>query len=161
MKVLGIDPSSSISAYAVVEHLSKEVNLLDTGIWKKEDRKSPAWNLHDYFLTVITWCEKSEADMACVESLSVTRNAQASRVISHYQAASVIACKECGLTVVEARATSARREALGSGKLSKDEAWLMVKKMFPDHQFRAKTSGGTDEADAAVLGVACPGIAEL
>lgn len=162
MKVLGLDPASKLSANALVEHPPDgNPRLLSTDIWTPNERKSPAWNLFHYFLTVQDWVDETEPDMACVESLKVTRNAQTARVISHYQAASVLGCKVKGLMVVEAGVSSARREALNDGSLSKDNAWPLVKAMFPDHQFRAKNSGGTDEADATVLGVAGPGLAEL
>jgi Holliday junction resolvasome RuvABC endonuclease subunit len=98
--------------------------------------------------------------MACIEFLSVERNAQSTRVVSHYQAASVIACKLKGLVVVEARVTSARKAVLDNGALSKQEAFDEMKKRYPQIQFGRIDKGGGDRTDALVLALAGPSIAE-
>lgn len=100
------------------------------------------------------------APMACVEFLKVTRNAETTRKVSHYQAASVLACKQAGLVVIEASVSQARKDALGNGGLSKEDAFALVKKLFPDHKFKTVKRGGMDESDAIVLGIAGPGMAE-
>lgn len=157
MKVLGLDPSKNSAGGAIVD----DGDLTMTMVWKPDDRKSDAFNLHMYFKRVRQVIRAEKPDMACVESLSVERNAKTTRVVSHYQAASVLACKEEGLLVIEARVSSARREALGNGGMGKEEAHKAVKKMFPGHKFKNIDAGGTDETDATVLAVAAPGLAEL
>lgn len=182
MKIIGIDPSSSLSGVALVEYhySSGTYKILWTKTWAKDKSKSDPENLYRYFKWLKDEAlievqpptltkDDAEAGMrqwsvpvsnfACVEFLSVTRNAQTSRMVSHYQAASVLACKELGMTVVEARVSSARKEALGRAG-SKDEAWDEIKKLYPHHTFKRKTSGGTDEADAVVLAMAARGLAE-
>lgn len=161
MKVLGIDPSSSISGNALVVHGRGEPKLRWTECWFKEKKLPAVRNLHNYFLWQQVMIEDLEADMACVESLSVARGAQVTRVLSHFQAAAVLACKEAGITVVEARVSQGRLWALGDGSLDKDEAHEAVKKMFPKHKFRQKKNGGYDETDATVLGLSGPHAAEL
>ena len=156
MRVIGIDPSSSVCGVAVCDG----EELLWTDIWKKTAHKSDAWNLYDYFRWLSAKLTESEAHMACVEFLRVDRNVQAVRMISHYQAVSALASKMSGMVVIEAHVKTARKEALGRGDYSKDQAWDIVKKRFSDHTFHAKNSGGTDEADAIVLALAGPGIAE-
>lgn len=165
MKYLGIDPSSSCCGVALVEipfQLGAKPQLLWTKTWKPDKGASPPENLHGYFLWLRndalvdkddTW-SVPVASFACVENLSVMQNANSTRLISHYQAASVLACKQLGMAVIEGRVSSARKATLGRGNMSKDEAWEAVKKMYPHHKFRAKTSGGQDETDAVVLALA-------
>lgn len=138
--------------------------LLRTWTWSKTPSKSDAWNLYDYY----EWLTKAVvnpfggtiAPMACVEFLKVTRNAEATRKVSHYQAISVLVCKQQGLVVIEAAVSSARKETLGKGNLSKEEAFSKIKKMHPEHKFLRADKGGMDESDAIVLGHAGPGLAE-
>lgn len=160
MKIFGIDPSSTLGGVALLE----DKELLRTWTWEKTKSKSPAWNLNDYYewlLRVITNPFGGViAPMACVEFLKVTRNAEATRKISHFQAASVIACKQAGIVVIEASVSQARKETLGNGGLSKEDAFVLVKKLYPDHKFKTVKRGGMDESDAIVLGVAGPGLAE-
>lgn len=156
MKILGIDPSSSITGNALIDGNK----ILSTDNWKKNNTKSDVWNLWDYYEWQVFQIKSAKPDMAAIEFLSVSRNMNSVRVVSHYQAAAALACKANNLMVIEARVSSARKEALGRGNMSKDEAWEAVKKMFPNHKFSAKTRGGTDEADALVIAIAAPGIAE-
>lgn len=98
--------------------------------------------------------------MACIEFLSVERNAQTTRVVSHYQGASSIACKYQGLMVIEARVTSARKEVLGNGALAKDKVFTEIRKRYPDHDFGRFDNGGSDKTDALVLALAASALAE-
>lgn len=161
MKCLGIDPASGISAAALV---NGKQELEKTFVWKKTESKSDAWNLHDYYHWLLDVIQNpfggTIAEMACVEFLKVSRNAQTTRKLSHYQAASVLACKESGLVVIEASASEARKEALGRGDLSKEDAFKQVKKLYPGHKFLRADQGGYDESDATVLGRSGPGLAE-
>lgn len=156
MRVLGIDPSSSISGGATVE----KGKLRRTMLWFKNERRSHPHNLHDFFNTVKLWCEEEDPDVACIEALSVSRGAQVTRMIAFYQAAAVLACKEMGVTVIEAKVSRARMLVLGDGSMSKEDAHPAIKKMFPKHKFKQFKSGGADETDATVLAVAGPDVAE-
>jgi Holliday junction resolvasome RuvABC endonuclease subunit len=168
MLVVGIDPSSSCSGVAYVEHSwDKEPEQIDTMIWTPEKHQSAPQRLVNYFdwLRNEALVERTRhylvprAQMGCVEFLSVTRNAATTRVVSHYQAASVLALKKLGITTIEARVSSARATALGRSG-SKEEAWDAVKRLYPDHVFHRKTKGGMDETDAVVLALAGPTLAE-
>lgn len=173
MRWIGIDPSSSLSAYALVDVNATwdvvdgdkfyESRILTHGIWKKNDKASDPENLSqykDWLVGELTLGDgRPIADFACIEFLSITRNAQTTRKVSHYQAASVLACKEARMMVIEARVSSARATAIGKSG-SKDEAWEAIKKMFPDYQFPRKTSGGTDVTDSVVLALAGRNLAE-
>lgn len=159
MKVIGIDPASGLTGVALLDG----DRLVKTWVWEKEKSKSDAHNLmayYDWLLEVVKSPFGVVAPMACVEFLKVTQNAQTVRKLSHYQAVSVLACKHAGLVVIETAVSSARKEALGKGNLSKEESFALIKKRFPDHKFRRADKGGMDESDAIVLGLAGPGLAE-
>ena len=48
----------------------------------------------------------------------------------------------------------------GKGNMSKDDAWMAWKKMYPDVIALAKTAGGTDVMDAYTNGLAAPVLLE-
>jgi crossover junction endodeoxyribonuclease RuvC len=156
MKIAGIDPSSSITGVALVENN----NLLLTDAWYKPKNGSSSDRLVDYFLWLQSWLSANKPDIVVIEFLSVVRNAEAVRVISHYQAASALVCKLRGLLIIEGRVTSARKAALGKGNMSKEEAYKKVKAMYPSHNWGRINDGGADRADALVLALAGPAIAE-
>lgn len=147
MLIVGIDPSSSICGVALVENQK----LLLTDAWFKDKNKSSSENLVFYFIWLQSWLSANKPDIAVIEFLSVVRNAEATRKIAHYQAISNVVCKLRGMLVIEARATSARKAALGKGNLSKKECFETIKKKYPDHLFKRFDSSGADETDACVL----------
>lgn len=156
MKIAGVDPSSSVCGVALVE----DNNLLITDAWVKDKTKSHPENLVGYFIWLQNWLSANEPDVAVIEFLSVTRNAEAARVIAFYQGVSALVCKLRGLLVIEARATSARKASLGKGNLSKKECFALIKKKYPDHVFKRFDSSGADETDATILALGGISLAE-
>lgn len=160
MKALGCDPSSSCCGFATVE----DEALHETFTWTPYKDRSAAWNLWNYYSETnrVALRLKVEQDyrIAVVEFLSVSRNARTARVLSHYQAATVIACKAAGMTVLEARAKTVRKLVLGNGNLDKEAVFEEIKRRYPDHKFKPKTRGGMDESDATVLGLAAEALIE-
>lgn len=155
LRIVGVDPSSSVCGVALVE----DGRLLRTDAWKRPKRGSAPERLLDCYLWMVAWILVYRPDMAVIEFLSVERNAKTTRVVSHYQAACTLACKATGLIVIEARVSSARAAALGNGSLSKEDAFKLIREMFPDHDF-GRDDARFDRADATVLGVAGPRVAE-
>lgn len=156
MKIVGIDPSSSCTGVALVENKQ----LLLTDAWHKPKSGSAPDRLVDCFLWLQNWLSSNNPDVAVIEFLSVVRNAEATRIISHYQSICALACKLRGLLVIEARVTSARKVALGKGNLSKEDSYKMIKKMFPFEDWGNINNGGGDRGDATTLALAGLELAE-
>lgn len=156
MKIVGIDPSSTCCGIAFV--IDGEPTMVDS--WHRPKNGSAPARLVDYFNWLKIWLSLNKPDMACVEFLSVERNAQSTRVVSHYQAVSVLACKMKGLVVVEARVTSARKAVVDNGAMPKDKVFELMKKRYPKLEFGRFDKGGADRSDALVLALAGPSIAE-
>lgn len=156
MKIVGIDPSSSICGVALIE----DNNLLFTDAWFKDKNKSHPDRLVEYFIWLQTWLSINEPDIAVIEFLSVTRNAEATRVIAFYQAVSALVCKLRGILVVEARVTSARKATLGKGNMAKEDVYKEMKKRYPNNEWKSFTKGGADEADALVMALSYMSLVE-
>ncbi len=138
--------------------------LLETYVWGPDKPRGAAWNLSQFYArthrAAVRFKIEQGVHVAVIEFLTVSRNAKTTRVLSHYQAASVIACKQASMTVVEAGVKTARRLVLGNGSVAKEEAYATIRKRYPDHKFKPKTRGGYDEADAVVLALAGEGLIE-
>jgi Holliday junction resolvasome RuvABC endonuclease subunit len=157
VKLVGVDPSSSCSGVAYMDRKG----LLLTDTWKRPSSGSAPERLYQFHEWLIGWLRRvGVPDMAAVEFLSVERNAQSTRVVSHYQSAAVLACKRLGVVVVEGRVSTARKIALGSGALSKRDAFDAVKRLYPNHDFGRFDKGGSDRADAVVMALAARTLAE-
>jgi Holliday junction resolvasome RuvABC endonuclease subunit len=156
VKIIGIDPSSSCTGIALVE----DGNLIDINAWYKDKNKTASENLVLYYDWLYTWISFNEPDVAVIEFLSVVRNAEATRKISHYQALSALVCKQKNLLIIESRVTSARKVTLGNGGLSKEKAFQIIKKRFSEFDFGRIDKGGGDKSDAVILALGGVALAE-
>lgn len=156
MRVVGVDPSSAVCGFALVDN-DVPVKL---AAWKRPPIGSAPARLDGYFSWLEGWLQIHTPDLACIEFLSVERNAQTTRVVAMYQGISALACKRSGCIVVEARATSARKIVLGDGSLAKREVFDQIKKRYPELSFDRFDKTGGDQADALILALAAKDIAE-
>lgn len=157
MKVCGIDPSSTSFAVALLDGQ----DLVETAVWRRPKGQSSApQRLVDCHAWLVGWLIVHRPDMAAIEFLSVERNAQATRMVAQYQCLAALASKQQGLMVIEGRVTSARSIVLGNGAAKKEEAYAAMKKRYPKFKFLPFGKGGDDEADAVLLALAGPELAE-
>lgn len=117
--------------------------------WRKDRRASSDVNLFAYFMWLHLKLGEDRPDLAVVERNGWSKNRDASHALARFEAASILACRCRGVRVIEARASQARKRALGNGGLSKPKAAKLARAMFAGHTFRC-----ADEIDAAVLGAA-------
>jgi Holliday junction resolvasome RuvABC endonuclease subunit len=160
LRILGIDPSSTICGIAVIDTPDKIVKVAH---WARDKNKSHPQGMADYHDWLTRHIIFSKSHMAVIEMSAYSPggkgNFQAVQAVSFYQAVSVLCCKLNGLVVIETRATSARKAALGNGGLSKDDTWGIMRERYPN-LFSAKNGGGLDEMDALVLALAGERVAE-
>lgn len=162
MRILGIDPSSTICGNAFVDTPDEIVAVRH---WERDKRTSHPEGFKSYYEWQGMQILKYRPHMAVIEmgAYAMVRggkgNFQALQAVSFYQSIAVLSCKLMGLVVIESRATSARAKALGNGRLSKDDVWNLMRKRYPD-LFAPKTRGGLDECDALVLALAGERVAE-
>lgn len=158
MKILGVDPSSTLGGLAIVE--DGEPVCVDH--WKKDKRGSHPDNLLGWFRYVDGFIGIWQPQMAAIEMHSysgVKSNDISAHAVGYYQGVAALVCKLRGLVVLEIRASTSRSIVLGNGSLSKDAAWEIMRKRYPE-LFSAKTGGGLDEMDAVTCAQAAPTAAE-
>jgi Holliday junction resolvasome RuvABC endonuclease subunit len=160
MRILGIDPSSTICGLAVID---TPYEIVAVEHWERNKTRSHPQGMADYFHFLAIFIYTHKPQMAVIEmsafSAGSKGNFLASQAVAFYQAVSAVCCKLNGLMVVETRVTSARKAALGNGAMSKNEVWKMMTERHP-HLFAPKVRGGLDECDALVLALAGERVAE-
>jgi Holliday junction resolvasome RuvABC endonuclease subunit len=166
MRIIGIDPSSTYSGIAVIDTPRE---IVDVDHWARDKSKSHPDGFKSFFYYLALKLIQHKPQMAVIEMGAFRTagpggkgNTQALQAVSFYQAVAVLTCKLYGLVVIESRATSARKAALGNGALSKEAVWQLMQKEYPEtfKLFGRKDKGGLDRMDAYVLAVAGPTVAE-
>lgn len=130
--------------------------------WKPDNPKdSDAERLHQFHKWVTFKLGLWRPDIVAVEELAVFLNKKTIRALSKREGVALLAAKQYhGAVVVNPPVTQARSIVFGKGNASKDEAWELIKKLYPGLKFLPKNSGGTDQADALVHALAAPKILE-
>ena len=130
-------------------------------IWKPDDeRDSEPVKIEGLY----AWLKKRlfviKPDVIAVEELAVFLNKNTIRSLSRREGVALLAAKQSGAIVVNPGITKARGIVFGNGRLSKDDAWLAFKKLYPDFPLLAKNSGGSDQMDAATHALAATTVLE-
>lgn len=159
MRCLGVDPSSSFGGVAIVDAPSSVKNVAH---WQRPKNSSHPQGLQSWFEFMRAYIRMYRPHMASIEMHAYSgpkSNQAASHAVAYYQGVAAVCCKLEGLVVIEVRATTSRRIVLGRGNISKEDAWTVMRKRYPD-LFSPKTRGGLDEMDALIASLAGPDAAE-
>jgi hypothetical protein len=160
MRTVGIDiASSSYGAIAlVVDEVPQRAVL-----WTPKDNKdSDAEKIYDVYKWTCWQLGLMKPDIVSVErQAGYVRNHDVVRSLSKREGAALVAAKQQRRAVViNPPVTQSRGVVFRQGNISKDDAWEVIKKMYPNFDFGRKTTGGTDRADALVNALAAPTILE-
>lgn len=158
MRVAGVDPSSSSAGFALVV----DGRILVTDVWRPEKHRSPQLCLLDYFQYIYEELYEHTPDLLVIEIIAFTTSMTTTRILSRYEAMAILAAKQLGITVKEHRVSEARAIVFGNGSIKKRDAYNRMVAEHSYHKFGKpnKAEGGEDEADAAAMALAGPGLVE-
>jgi len=158
MRAVGIDgASANYAAIALVVNGAP----YRAAVWQPKDKRdSAAERVEDYYKWLRRWIAIYKPDVIAVEELAVFLNKNTIRALSRHEGVALLAAKKSGAIVLNPGISKARGIVFGNGRLSKDDAWVAFKKMYPELDLRGKNSGGTDQMDGYVHALAAPTILE-
>ena len=158
MRAVGIDIGSvNWSALAVVIDGRPSYSY----VWKPMDKRdSEATKIEGLY----RWLKRKlflvKPDVVAVEELAVFLNKNTIRSLSRREGVALLAAKQSGAIVLSPGISKARGIVFGDGRLSKDDAWVWFRKLYPDLELYAKNSGGSDQMDAYTHALAAPTVLE-
>jgi Holliday junction resolvasome RuvABC endonuclease subunit len=159
MKIAGYDPASQLSGHALAVD-GKPVHI-DT--WSPRDKQAkPVARLMDFGSWFEFWIAEHQPDMLAVEVIKVSTSHDTTRSLSRHEAVAIWIAKNAGVIILEHAVSSARKIVFGPGNggMKKEVAFEEIKRMYPDLPWKPKTRGGMDQADAVVMALAGPALAE-
>lgn len=155
MRALGVDPSSSATGIAFVDHdmpphdvlIHKETFTTDTKLTLEKNMNNLLVLLVDLGNTV--W----KPEIVIVEKVSVSWNVNTIRKIAYFEAVAMLAADHWSARLFQPQATKARNRVFGKGNMSKEACWDKVKEDWPRGNWKTM-----DETDAFVLALAGPAL---
>ena len=150
MIVLGIDPGSCKTGYAVLETNRNNKTVLDYGTITLTDLKSMPEKLVRIFERVGELFEKYSIETVAVEAGFYGKNAQSAYKLGYARSAAVLAAALKSVEVVEYSPRKVKQAVTGNGNASKSQVKYMVKNLL---RLSGTNSMREDEADACAVAI--------
>ncbi len=150
MIVLGIDPGSRKTGYAVLKIDRNEKRPLEYGTIVLTDLKSMPEKLVRIFDKVAELFGEFSIEVVAVEAGFYGKNAQSAYKLGYARSAAVLAAALKRIEVVEYSPRKVKQSVTGNGNASKSQVKYMVKRLL---QLAEGDSIREDEADACAVAI--------
>jgi Holliday junction resolvasome RuvABC endonuclease subunit len=145
--ILGVDPASKVSGYAIC----KDGDISEYGIWKANEKHDLPSRLSDWAKFLRTVKAKRKFTHVVVLQSANPRNFKTVRKLNLFEAIPILLSAEWNSEFVSLRDSQARKKALNNGSLKKEQVYEILSKGY---KLRAFSDGGGDESDAIVAAIA-------
>lgn len=150
MIILGIDPGSRKTGYAVIESEGNKRSIVDFGTIFLTDTKSMPEKLVRIFEKVGELFAQYPIATVAVEAGYYGKNAQSAYKLGYARSAAVLAAALKSVDVVEYSPRKVKQAVTGNGNASKVQVKYMVKKLLVGAD---RASLREDEADACAVAI--------
>ena len=130
MKVIGIDPGSRITGYAVVIRRSGRMHLLDAGTIKTNPKQDIPERLKTIYAQLSETLKANEPDEAAIESIFHQKNIQSALKLGQARGVALLALSQHNLKVGEYPPTTVKKNIGGHGHAGKAEMIRLVSRLL-------------------------------
>lgn len=147
MRVLGIDPGSTVTGLGVVDSLPRGLKHLDHSELRLGRDALPV-RLGAIYAGVSDMISRWQPDAIAVEQIFFSVNAKSALVLGHARGSALCAGVNAGVEVAEYSASQIKAALVGVGRASKSQVGFMVRALLGlDHQ------PPTDASDALACAI--------
>jgi len=144
-RILGLDPGSLCTGYAVVETQGVKVTYVVSGSIRTQGATFPD-RLRDIFAAVAEVAAEFRPDEVAIERVFLSRNADSALKLGQARGAALSATFQVRPRVYEYAAREVKQAVVGSGAAQKEQVQLMVKRLL-----NIDGAVGADAADALAI----------
>jgi crossover junction endodeoxyribonuclease RuvC len=148
MRILGIDPGSSVTGYGLVERLDSQLVHLAHGTLRPAKDQGLAVRLAAIQSGLAEVVEAYAPDLAVVEQVFVASSPRSALILGQARGAALAALASAGLPVEEYSAREIKQAVVGSGAAAKAQVQAMVKRIL---QLEGKPPQDAADALAAAI----------
>ena len=150
VKILGIDPGTATTGFAIIEKSAGKIAALDFGIISTKANISAAERLLEISENVAQLLELHRPDLAAIESLFFCKNQTTAFAVAQSRGVVLAEIARFGIPIVELTPPQVKMAATGSGRADKKQVQKMVQKIFALEQIPQPD----DAADALAVALA-------
>ncbi len=151
MRVLGIDPGTAITGYAVVEETEGRLSLVAIGVVDTPAKTPLPARLQRIYAGLRAVISEHAPETAAVEELFFSRNTRTAMSVGEACGVVLLALADAGLSIVEYTPMQIKQAVTGYGSADKRQVQEMVRLLLalPD------IPRPDDAADAAAVAICC------
>lgn len=147
MLVLGIDPGTATTGFAVVGEETQGPYLVEAGVLRTEADTPVGERLQAIHRGVVDLARRHAPDAAAVEEVFFSRNVRTALAVGHARGVVLLALADCGVPVAEYKPTVVKETITGYGAAGKPQMQEMVRLLLHlEHRLEPD-----DAADAAAI----------
>ena len=151
MRVLGIDPGTATTGYAVVEEREGRLQLISIGVITTPAKTPLSSRLQRIYRDLREVIRSSEPEASAVEELFFSRNARTAMSVGHARGVTLLALADAELPIAEYTPMQIKQAVTGYGSADKHQVQEMVRMLLG----LSEVPRPDDAADAAAVAICC------
>jgi len=149
MLVLGIDPGTAATGYALVSETNGEPRLIEAGVVRTVSGMPPAERLQEIYRQVVALAGEYRPDAAAVEEVFFSRNVRTALAVGQARGVVLLALADARVPITEYKPTQVKETVCGYGAADKKQMQEMVRLLLRLED----TLTPDDAADAAAIAI--------
>jgi len=149
MRVLGIDPGTAITGYAVVEETAEGLQMITLGAISTPAKTPLPSRLQTIYGELKEIVVEYAPEAAAVEELFFSRNARTAMSVGHARGVILLALADSNLPIAEYTPMQIKQAVTGYGNANKHQVQEMVRMLLE----LPETPKPNDAADAAAVAI--------
>lgn len=151
MRILGIDPGTSLIGYGIIEKDKNNLCRVKQGVFRTEKNIPSSERVVRIFNFISDLAEKEKIDVAAIEKLFFFKNAKTIIQVSEVRGVILLALKLNGVDIREFTPLEIKQAVSSYGKADKTQIQQMVKLILS----LKETPKPDDVADALAAAICC------
>lgn len=151
MRVLGIDPGTAITGYAVVEETEGRLSLVAIGVVDTPAKTPLPARLQHIYTGLRAVIADHAPDTSAVEELFFSRNTRTAMSVGEARGVILLALADAGLPIAEYTPMQIKQAVTGYGSADKRQVQEMVRLLLA----LSDIPRPDDAADAAAVAICC------
>ena len=134
-RVLGIDPGTAVTGYAVVDYANRQLGqllgqLIECGVIRTNPRQPISRRLDDLFAGVTELIERHDPTVLAVESIFYGQNVRTTVSLGHARGVILLAGTRAGVEIAEFTPATVKKSVVGNGGATKQQVGYMVQRLL-------------------------------
>jgi crossover junction endodeoxyribonuclease RuvC len=151
--ILGLDPGSRRTGYALAAFRRGEIVTLEVGAWRVASNLTRELALASLTESAEGWIRSRDIEVAAVESLFHHKNARTALALAEARGALLAVLGRCGVPVCEYPPATVKLTICGAGRADKEQVRRALILTVPGLSESALEGHGLDATDALAIAV--------